>query len=55
VYPALAQKNQVTLLPFLLDGVGGQPALNQGDAIHPNLAGHARVAETVWSHLQPLL
>ena len=55
VYPALAQKNQVTLLPFLLDGVGGQPALNQGDAIHPNPAGHARVAETVWSHLQPLL
>ena len=55
VYPALAQKNQATLLHFLLDGVGGQPALNQADAIHPNPAGHALVAETVWSHLQPLL
>ena len=55
VYPALAQKNQVTLLPFLLDGVGGQPALNQGDAIHPNPAGHALVAETVWRTIQPLL
>jgi acyl-CoA thioesterase-1 len=55
VYPALAQKNQAALLPFLLDGVGGQPALNQGDAIHPNPAGHALVAETVWRTLQPLL
>jgi acyl-CoA thioesterase-1 len=55
VYPALAQKNHATLLPFLLDDVGGQPALNQADAIHPNPAGHALVAETVWSHLQPLL
>lgn len=55
VYPALAQKNQATLLPFLLDGVGGQPALNQADAIHPNPAGHALVAENVWRTLRPLL
>ena len=55
VYPALAQKNQATLLPFLLAGVGGQPALNQGDAIHPNPAGHAVVAATVWQAIQPLL
>ena len=55
VYPALAQKNQVTLLPFLLDGVGGSSDLNQGDAIHPNPAGHKILAATVWSHLQPML
>lgn len=55
MYPTLAKKNNVTLLPFLLDGVGGDPALNQADQIHPNPRGHAVVAETVWKTIQPLL
>jgi acyl-CoA thioesterase I len=42
-------------VPFLLEGVGGVPELNQADAIHPNPLGHARMAETVWSGLAPLL
>ena len=55
VFPEIAEKTGVTLVPFLLDGVGGVAELNQGDRIHPNPAGHAVIAETVWKILQPLL
>lgn len=55
MYPELAKKNSATLIPFLLQGVGGVAALNQGDQIHPNPKGHAVVAETVWKVIQPLL
>jgi acyl-CoA thioesterase-1 len=55
VFPALAEKNRLALVPFLLDGVAGQPDLNQPDAIHPTAAGHAIIAETVWKILRPLL
>ncbi|MES1194541.1 MAG: arylesterase, partial [Opitutus sp.] len=55
MYPDLARENRLTLIPFLLEGVGGVPGLNQGDGIHPTAAGHKIVAETVWRALQPLL
>lgn len=55
VFPAVAEKYEATLLPFLLEGVGGQLELNQPDRIHPNVAGHQRIAETVWKVLEPLL
>lgn len=55
LYPELAKKYSATLIPFLLTGVGGDPALNQDDQIHPTARGHAVVAETVWRALQPLL
>ncbi|MSU51816.1 MAG: arylesterase [Opitutaceae bacterium] len=55
MYPALAEKNHVAFVSFLLEGVGGQPEHNQSDGMHPNSAGHARVAETVWKILRPLL
>ena len=55
IYPELAEKNHVALLPFLLEGVGGSNDLNQGDGLHPNADGHRLVAETVWVHLLPLL
>jgi acyl-CoA thioesterase I len=55
MYPALAEKNRLALVPFLLDGVGGHPNLNQADGIHPTPAGHKIIAETVWSILKPLL
>jgi len=55
LYPELAQKNQLTLIPFLLEGVGGVPGLNLPDGIHPTAEGHKIVAETVWRALQPLL
>lgn len=55
MYPALAEKNGIALVPFLLEGVGGEPELNQRDGIHPTPRGHALVAETVWKVLRPLL
>ncbi len=55
LYPALAEKNGVALVPFLLEGVGGNPGLNQRDGIHPNVRGHAIVAENVWKVLHLLL
>src|SRR5688572_29908376 len=55
MYPALGKKNDLTLIPFLLEGVGGIPAMNQGDRIHPNLKGHVVIAETLWKYLRPLL
>ena len=55
VYPELARKNGATLVPFLLDGVAGDPRLNQADGIHPTAEGHARVAEIVWKALRPIL
>jgi acyl-CoA thioesterase I len=55
IFPELAEKNGVALILFLLEGVGGRPELNQPDGIHPNVQGHAIVAETVWTVLKPLL
>jgi len=55
IYPRLAKKNNVALIPFLLDKVGGQPELNLPDGIHPNIAGHQIVRETIWKVLEALL
>jgi acyl-CoA thioesterase-1 len=55
LFPALANKNHAALVPFLLEGVGGRPELNQPDHIHPTAAGHRIVAENVWKVLQPVL
>lgn len=55
VYPRLAKRDGVTLLPFLLDGIAGDPSLNQGDGIHPNTEGARRMAALVWARLKPLL
>lgn len=55
VFADLAREHDVALLPFLLAGVAGDPALNQADGIHPNEAGAQRVADLVWQSLQPLL
>jgi acyl-CoA thioesterase-1 len=54
-FHAVARRESVPFLPFLLDGVAGDPRLNQVDGIHPNVAGHRAVAETVWRALRPLL
>jgi acyl-CoA thioesterase-1 len=55
IFPELAQKHQVLLIPFLLDGVGGIPELNQEDGIHPTAEGHQIVAQNVWEVLQPAI
>ena len=55
IYTDLAAKNKMTLIPFLLEGVGGEPELNQADGIHPTAEGHIIVAENVWKQLEKLL
>lgn len=55
IFPYLAKKNNITLIPFLLEGVAGEPELNLSDGIHPNAEGHKIVAETVWKYLNPML
>jgi acyl-CoA thioesterase-1 len=54
-FPSVARRASVPLVPFLLEGVAGVPALNQADGIHPNAAGQRVVADNVWRALQPLL
>ena len=55
IFPELAAKNKVALIPFLLEGVGGIQEFNLADGIHPTVAGHRKVAENVWKVLGPLL
>lgn len=55
MFPDVAEKTDATLVPFLLEGVGGRVELNQPDRIHPTAKGHALIAETVWKVLRPLL
>lgn len=55
VFPRLASDEKVSLVPFLLEHVAGDPALNQEDGIHPNEKGSRLVAENVLKYLEPLL
>ena len=50
----LAAKNRAALVPYLLDGVAGNPSLNLVDGIHPNAAGQSILAENVWRVLEPI-
>ncbi|GAA0880722.1 arylesterase [Algoriphagus jejuensis] len=52
LYPAVAKEKNVTLIPFLLDRVGGIPELNLPDGIHPTEEGHKIVAETIWPFIE---
>jgi acyl-CoA thioesterase-1 len=54
VYPHLAETYEVALVPFLLDGVAGVPAMNQRDGIHPSAEGARKVADNVWTVLEPV-
>ena len=54
-YRDLAKQYNVTFLPFLLDKVAGNAALNQADGIHPNVAGARIVADNVWTALEPMV
>jgi acyl-CoA thioesterase I len=55
VYTDLAREHDLPLVPFLLDGVAAEPALNLDDGIHPNQAGQRRVAANVWPVLEAVL
>jgi acyl-CoA thioesterase I len=54
IYADLATKNNAALIPYLLEGVGGDPNLNQPDRVHPNAAGQKILAENVWRVLEPI-
>ena len=54
MFGELAAKNGGSLVPYLLDGVGGDPSLNLPDGIHPNAAGQKILAENVWRILEPV-
>ena len=53
VFPEVAEKWKALLIPFLLEGVGGEKSFNLPDGIHPNPEGHQLVAENVWAVLEP--
>ncbi|HEX9827625.1 MAG TPA: GDSL-type esterase/lipase family protein, partial [Flavobacteriaceae bacterium] len=55
IFPELAAKNDIKLIPFLLENVAGIPELNQQDRIHPTVEGQKIVAENVWLILKDLL
>jgi acyl-CoA thioesterase-1 len=55
LFPRLAARYDVPLVPFLLTGVALNQDLNGPDGIHPNLTGAQRIAETVWPYLEPLV
>ena len=55
VFPEVARRQTVPLMPFLLEGVAADPRLNQADGIHPNAAGHQAIADRLWPYLRPLL
>ncbi len=55
VFYDLAEENDIHLIPFLLEGVGGVESMMQDDRIHPNAAGHQRAAANVWEVLEPVL
>lgn len=54
MFTELAAKNRATLVPYLLDGVAGDPSLNLPDGIHPNAAGQRILVENVWRVLEPV-
>ncbi len=55
VYRDLAKQYKLSFIPFVLEGVGGRPELNQPDGIHPNAEGEKIMTENVWRVLEPLL
>ena len=55
LYPAVATKLKVPIVPFLLEGVAEKPELFQPDQMHPNAAAQGRILDNVWKALEPLL
>lgn len=55
IYSDVARQENLTLIPFLLDGVAGIARYNQPDGIHPNVAGEKIVAANVWRGIEPVI
>ena len=54
IFGDLAATNNAALVPYLLEGVVGDPSLNLADGIHPNARGQKILAENVWRVLEPI-
>ena len=55
LYPELAARYHLPLMPFFLDAVAGSAAVNQADGIHPTAQGYRMIVETMLKTLQPML
>ena len=55
VYADVAAQEEVDLVPFFLEGVGGVPGMMQADGIHPGEPAQALLLDNVWPRLEPLL
>ncbi len=55
IFSNLAKNNNAAFVPFILDGVGGIPELNQRDGIHPTIKGHKILAKNIWEELESML
>lgn len=55
IYKSLAKKNDIIFIPFILKGVAGEKKMNQADGIHPNEAGHEKMAETIYPYIKKAL
>jgi acyl-CoA thioesterase-1 len=55
MYPSLAEENDISLIPLLLDDVGRESTLMQADGIHPTAEGHQLIANKIWDTLKPIL
>jgi acyl-CoA thioesterase-1 len=55
IFPELAGRYHLTLIPFFLEGVAARPDLNQADGIHPTALGYQKIVDSFWPRLEPLL
>jgi acyl-CoA thioesterase-1 len=55
IYPRVASRHHLPLIPFLLEGIAAEPELNLPDGIHPNRRGQQILAGNVWTYLEPIL
>lgn len=52
IFREVAEENNIPFVPFMLEGVAGNPRLNLRDGIHPTGEGYKIVAENVWEVLK---
>ena len=55
LFAEVARKRKAAFMPLLLDGVAGNPRLNQADGFHPAAEGYRVVVDHLWPHLEPML
>ncbi|PTM16608.1 MAG: arylesterase [Bacteroidetes bacterium] len=55
LYRELAEKNDLPFMPFILEGVAGDPSLNLPDGIHPTEEGHRIIAKQLWPYISPII